>query len=149
MVVPGGTAGLHAAFWNRAHLGGRCFVGSLSSSYRGEIVTLPIIIALLLSQVSMVAGQVFLKKSMAETPSPKHFPSWAVFAGGIFFLALWFFLWLGLMSQLDLSQQMPLEAISPILIMAAGVLFLKEKCGWRGWLGLLLTAVGVYVVASS
>ena len=112
-------------------------------------MTLPIIIALILSQLAMVTGQVFLKKSMAETPAHSFAPAWAVFAAGIFFLALWFFLWLGLMSRLDLSQQMPLEAISPILIMGAGVLFLKEKCGWQGWLGLLLTGVGVYIVASS
>jgi drug/metabolite transporter (DMT)-like permease len=92
---------------------------------------------------------------MADTPAtgqkkaPKRFKQWMYLPLGIFFLTIWFLLWLGLMSRMDLSQQMPLEAISPIFIMAAGVVFLKEKCGVQGWLGLILTGLGVYLVAIS
>jgi drug/metabolite transporter (DMT)-like permease len=115
------------------------------------------IAALVGSQLGLVIGQVFLKKGMAEpapasaveTTSRKRFKPWMFLPIGIFFLTIWFLLWLGLMSRMDLSQQMPLEAISPIFIMAAGVIFLKEKCGIQGWLGLILTGLGVYLVAVS
>ncbi len=112
-------------------------------------MTVGVWIALIVSQLALVAGQVFLKKAMADggTVAAQRAPIY--FAAGVFMLSVWFFLWLGMMARLDLSQQMPLEAISPILIMGAGVLFLGERCGLRGWLGLVLTGIGVYFVAAS
>jgi uncharacterized membrane protein len=53
------------------------------------------------------------------------------------------------MPHVELSKQMPMEGISPILIVLGAALFLRERLNARGWAGVILTCVGVVLVSAS
>lgn len=105
----------------------------------------------LFCQVLVVAGNLALKHAMGETndrqKSAVQTGLW-LFAG-ISMLALWFFLWLGLLSKWDLSQLYAFEGLAPVLVMASAWLFLGEKVSLRGWIGVAMIGVGLTVVAGA
>jgi drug/metabolite transporter (DMT)-like permease len=103
----------------------------------------------LISQLALVAGQIYLKHAMTrrEHADPR---GWiGQLAIGIAAMTVWFLLWLGAMARVDLSQLMPMEGISPLLIVIGAMLFLRERLDWRGWTGAALTCVGVVLVSAS
>ncbi len=108
-------------------------------------------ILLLLSQIALVGGQIFLKHAMNETvgESVQKKKVATSFACGIGLMTLWFFLWLGLMPMADLSFLYPFEALSPLLLAFGASLVLKEKMTPRLWIGVLLIVSGLLVVALS
>lgn len=114
-------------------------------------MTFGCILALLLTQVCAVSGQVLLK--LAVTPGPKPIaraPRWLVFmVVAIALLTIRFFVWLGLMTRFDLSFLYPFEALEPLLLVLAAAVFLREKLTWRIWLGVLLITGGVALVSLS
>ncbi len=101
------------------------------------------------SQVAMVAGQLLLKHAMTRRESPNPAGWGAQLALGIAAMTVWFMLWLGVMHRLELSQLMPLEGISPLLIVLGALIFLGERLGPRGWAGVVLTCLGVALVSAS
>ncbi len=107
---------------------------------------------LVISQLGLVVGQTLLKKGMAtEGPAVllnRALKFW-VFVAGVVCLTVWFQLWVGLMHRVPLSQLMPLEGLCPLLIALAGICFLGEHFTWRGWLGIILTSIGVILVSAS
>ena len=105
-------------------------------------------LSVIVSQVALVAAQIFLKHGMSRREH--HAPGWAgQLALGIATMTVWFLLWLGLMHQVDLSKLMPLEGISPILIVLGASFFLRERLNARGWSGVILTCLGVILVSMS
>ena len=62
-------------------------------------------------------------------------------------LNVWFFLWLGLLRNWDLSRVFPFEGLSPLLLMLGAWMFLGERVPPRAWLGIVLIGVGVSLVA--
>jgi drug/metabolite transporter (DMT)-like permease len=44
---------------------------------------------------------------------------------------------------------MPMEGLSPLLIVVGAMVFLRERLDWRGWSGVALTCVGVVLVSAS
>lgn len=68
-------------------------------------------------------------------------------ATGTGFHALWFFLWLGLLRNWDLSRVFPFEGLSPLLLVVGAWIFLNERLSLRAWFGIVLIAVGVGLVA--
>jgi len=64
-------------------------------------------------------------------------------------MTVWFLLWLGVMHEVDLSKLMPLEGISPLLIVLGAAIFLRERLPLRGWAGVILTSAGVLLVSAS
>ncbi|HZE97570.1 MAG TPA: EamA family transporter [Planctomycetota bacterium] len=104
---------------------------------------------ILLSQVALVAGQVFLKKGMNELDrKPRR--RGRVFAGvgaGIGLLTVWFLVWMGLLQKMDISYVYPFQGIGPVLMVFAAMVFLREKVDWRTWVGVALIAVGTVLVA--
>ncbi len=68
---------------------------------------------------------------------------------GIATMTVWFLLWLGVMHQVELSKLMPLEGISPLLIVLGASVFLRERLHARGWAGVVLTCLGVILVSLS
>ncbi len=102
----------------------------------------------LVSQLALVAGQIYLKRAMSRR---EHgVPGWiGQLAIGITTMTVWFLLWLGAMSRVDLSKLMPMEGISPLLIVIGAMIFLRERLDWRGWSGVALTCVGVVLVSMS
>jgi transporter family protein len=105
----------------------------------------------LVSQLALVAGQIFLKRAMARRElGDERARGWiGQLVIGIVTMTVWFLLWLGVMARVDLSKLMPLEGLSPLLIVVGAIIFLGERLSWRGWTGVALTCVGVLLVSAS
>lgn len=108
-------------------------------------------LALVLSQVCLVTGELLMKCAMEitnETPIPwrRFIPR---FLSAIGCMSGWFFLWGGVLQRADLSFVYPFEGLSPILVMLGAAVFLKEKLTLRTWIGILLIGSGVALVSAS
>ena len=104
----------------------------------------------LLCQLCLVGGQLMVKRAMnsaGEAPKPWKAMLPAL-VSGIFLLSLWFFLWLGLLRDWELTRLFPFEALSPFLLALGAWLFLGERISARGWLGIALIGFGVTLVAN-
>jgi uncharacterized membrane protein len=97
-----------------------------------------------LSQLFLVTGQLMLKRGMRSTPI-----AIGSLAVGILLLSAWFFLWLGLLGNWELSRLFPFEGLNPVLVVLGAWLFLKEHVPLLGWIGIALISVGVALVTSS
>jgi len=104
---------------------------------------------LIFSQLALVVGQIYLKRAMSRREQPDNRGWIGLLVLGIVAMTAWFLPWLGVMSQIELSKQMPMEGISPILIVLGAALFLRERLNARGWAGVILTCVGVVLVSVS
>ena len=105
----------------------------------------------LVSQLALVAGQIFLKRAMARRErGGEAARGWSGQLGlGIVTMTGWFLLWLGVMHQVELSKLMPLEGISPLLIVFGAAIILGERLNARAWAGVGLTCLGVLLVSAS
>ena len=105
----------------------------------------------IISQLALVAGQLLLKRAMTRRElGGEQARGWiSTLSLGIATMTIWFLLWLGVMHAVDLSKQMPLEGISPLLIVLGAAIFLGERLNWRGWAGVGLTCLGVVLVSTS
>jgi len=103
----------------------------------------------IISQIALVAGQIYLKRAMARREREDNSGWVRTLIIGIATMTVWFLLWLGVMPHVELSKQMPMEGISPILIVLGAAVFLHERLNWRGWAGVGLTCVGVVLVSAS
>ncbi len=102
----------------------------------------------IVSQIALVAAQIFLKQAMARRE--KNASRWVGrLVLGVATMTVWFLLWLGLMHEVALSKLMPLEGISPLLIVIGAAVVLGERLHARAWAGIALTCVGVVLVAMS
>jgi drug/metabolite transporter (DMT)-like permease len=106
---------------------------------------------IIISQLALVAGQIFLKRAMSRRElGPERSRGWiGILTIGIASMTVWFLLWLGVMHQVELSQLMPMEGISPLLIVLGAAAILGERLNWRGWAGVALTSIGVVLVSAS
>ncbi len=114
-------------------------------------MTLTAWMVIIISQLALVAGQIYLKRAMLRRERGGELArGWInVLLAGITLMTIWFLLWLGLMPRLDLSKLMPFEGISPLLIVLGAAAFLRERLNWRGWAGVGLTCLGVVLVSAS
>ncbi len=103
----------------------------------------------IVSQVALVGGQIFLKRAMLRREQPDSRGWLLTLSLGIATMTVWFLTWLGAMHRLDLSQQMPLEGLSPLFIVFGSMFFFGERLNWKGWLGVGLTSLGVVLVSAS
>jgi undecaprenyl phosphate-alpha-L-ara4N flippase subunit ArnE len=106
-------------------------------------------VLVIISQIALVAGQIFLKRAMARRERKDNAGWVRTLTIGIATMTVWFLLWLGVMPHVELSKQMPFEGISPLLIVLGAAVFLHERLNWRGWAGVGLTCVGVLLVSAS
>ena len=108
-------------------------------------------VLVVVSQLALVAGQIFLKRAMCRREhGGERARGWiTTLVIGIATMTVWFLLWLGVMHQVELSKLMPLEGISPLLIVLGAAVFLRERLNWRGWAGVCLTCAGVLLVSAS
>ena len=60
-----------------------------------------------------------------------------------------FFLWMKILSKIDLSVALPLASSSYILIPVAAIFFLHEFVSPLRWLGLVFIVLGIYFVSQS
>jgi uncharacterized membrane protein len=102
-------------------------------------------------QLFLVAGQVLLKHAMAPATLEAGLRAVRLkyLALGIASLAAWFFLWVGLLQQWELSQLFPFEGLNPALLVLAASLFLKERIPLSAWAGIALVTAGVVLVSGS
>ncbi len=110
------------------------------------------LVLIIVSQVFMVGGQIFLKHAMNGTAGESDAAKWkqaVPFACGIGLLTLWFFLWLELLSQVELSYLYPFDALGPLFMAFGASLALKEKMTPRLWCGVLLIVAGLMIVGAS
>jgi uncharacterized membrane protein len=99
------------------------------------------------AQLFLVAGQLLFKHGMNED-SPR--PARARFrdlALGLAAMTVWFFLWLGLLQNWELSRVFPFEGLDPLLLVLGAWLILKEKLTVETWLGIGLITAGLALVA--
>ncbi len=105
----------------------------------------------IISQLALVAGQIYLKRAMSRRErGGEAARGWiTTLVTGIATMTVWFLLWLGVMHDVELSKLMPLEGLSPLLIVLGAAVFLHERLNWRGWTGVGLTCLGVLLVSAS
>jgi uncharacterized membrane protein len=112
------------------------------------MVTLSTLSLIALSQIVLAAGQVFMKKgsgSALEAQERKLFKMiWL--ATGILCLTTWFFLWLHLMTYLELNRLFAFEGVSPLLVAGASAIFLREKISIKAWVATILIGTGILMV---
>jgi undecaprenyl phosphate-alpha-L-ara4N flippase subunit ArnE len=99
----------------------------------------------IISQCCSVTGQVFFKHAMGG----KNGVAAGNLTAGIAAMTVGFFLWVGLMSRLDLSYLYPFEGLNRVLLMFAAWIFLKEKMTLDLWVGVTLICAGVLLVSRS
>ncbi len=109
---------------------------------------------ILISLITMVAGQLLLKLAMNkfteyERPDPRRRQAVWIFAGSIASMTVSFFLNLGLLQKLDLSYLFPFLDLSVVLIAFCSAFFLKERLSVPLVIGVLLITAGVILVSSS
>lgn len=115
-------------------------------------MTSSFLILIILSQIFMVGGQLFLKHALNRKKEMADASMWkksAPFIYGISLMTLWFFLWLELLSQVDLSYLYPFDALSPLFMAFGASIVLKEKMTPRLWGGILLIITGLMLVGAS
>lgn len=96
-----------------------------------------------------VGGQLLLKVAMEPRDGNAPMPRRALaFGGGIACLAGWFFLWVGLMANWDLSRIIPFAGLNPALVAISAWLLLGEHISGKSWAGIALITVGVVVVST-
>lgn len=68
---------------------------------------------------------------------------------GTCMLAIFFFLWLAVLSWEDLSVALPMQALNYILVAFLSQYFLNEVVSPMRWAGTVLVAVGVIMITKS
>lgn len=56
-------------------------------------------------------------------------------------------LWLIALSHMDVSYAFPLLSAGYVLVALLSKLFLKERVGWRRWIAIAVTSLGVMLIA--
>jgi uncharacterized membrane protein len=104
---------------------------------------------LAISQLTLAAGQVFLKfaadSGTSNTDLKPRRTGW--FIAGIASMSIWFLVWIHLMRVFELNRLFAFEGVSPILVAAASALFLAEKITVQAWLASVLIGAGIVLVA--
>jgi len=113
------------------------------------------IILIFVSILLAVSGQFLLKKGMNKIGNVNLSEVGSVLikvmSNGYILTALVvfcvaFFLWLLVLSKFDLSFAYPLVSIGYILVALVSFVFLKENLSLMRWVGIILIAVGSFVV---
>lgn len=68
---------------------------------------------------------------------------------GTAMLALFFFLWLAVLSWEDLSVALPMQAINYVLVAILAKYFLSEQISPLRWAGIALVCIGVIMITKS
>ncbi len=87
-------------------------------------------------------AQLFMKKGVG------HFDSIFLWLGILFYVVN-FFLWMMILTKVDLSIAIPMASVGYILIPLASILFLHEQVNLMRWIGIGFIMLGVYFVSKS
>ncbi|MCX5678658.1 MAG: EamA family transporter [Candidatus Omnitrophica bacterium] len=123
-------------------------------------LTLKIFLLIVLNDVGDTIAQLLMKKGLIKTGIDNiNFGNIAEFAArnissplvwlGIFVFILNFFVWIIILSRVDLSIAMPVGSTSYIFVPIAAMIFLHEHVGILRWAGILLIVLGIHFVSQS
>lgn len=68
---------------------------------------------------------------------------------GIFFVLVYFFLWLAVLSWVEVSWALPMNAIEYFFVAILASLFLGESITWPRWIGIGFISVGIVFMVRS
>ena len=94
------------------------------------------------------AAQVLIKKGV-DHPLSFGAHDCIFFWIGLVIYLFNFFLWMKILSKVDLSVALPLVSSSYILIPLAAIFFLHEFISPLRWLGLISIVLGIYFIAKT
>jgi len=109
---------------------------------------LKIFLLLVVNDLLDTTAQLLMKKGVHHLfnfANPDFFLFWIGMAIYLFN----FFLWMNILSKIDLSVALPLASSSYILIPVAAIFFLHEFVSPVRWLGLVFIVLGIYFVSRS
>ncbi|MFA5160027.1 MAG: EamA family transporter [Candidatus Omnitrophota bacterium] len=123
-------------------------------------VTLKIFLAVFLNDVIDALAQVLMKKGLVGEAmiswSPHDLLSFVaqnavspVVIAGIILCALNFFLWIIVLTKIDLSLAVPLGSTTYALIPLSAVIFLHERIPMMGIAGILCVILGILILSKS
>lgn len=123
-------------------------------------LTLKIFLLIVLNDIGDTIAQLLMKKGLNQTGIDSiNFSNIAEFAArnaasplvwlGIFVFVLNFFLWIAILSRVDLSIAMPVGSTSYIFVPIAAMIFLHENISLLRWAGIVLIVFGIHFVAQS
>ena len=123
-------------------------------------LTMKIFLLIVLNDLGDTLAQLLMKKGLTHTGVGSiHLGNIAEFAVkngssplvwlGIFVLLLNFFVWIVILSRVDLSIAMPVGSTSYIFVPIAAMLFLNEHVSILRWAGIILIAFGIHFVSQS
>ena len=101
----------------------------------------------LLAEACMIIGQIFFKHAARHPAGSSHFVR--NLGIGVCVTAIYFFVWLALLSKFELSYLYPFDGVNRIMMVVGAYIFLKEKATLRVWLGVILISAGVALVSQS
>ncbi|MBN2453620.1 MAG: EamA family transporter [Candidatus Omnitrophica bacterium] len=123
-------------------------------------LTLKIFLLIVLNDIGDTVAQLLMKKGLLHTGigdiTPGNFTEFVagnaasplVWAGMAIFI-LNFFIWIVVLSRVDLSIAMPVGSTSYIFVPLAAMFFLHEAVSPLRWAGIILIAVGIHFVSQS
>lgn len=68
---------------------------------------------------------------------------------GILFYLANFFLWIALLSRVDLSVAFPMSSMTYIIVPALAIIFLHEKVLFVRWAGIMVIIIGISLISRS
>lgn len=123
-------------------------------------LTLKVFIAIVLNDIGDSLAQLLMKKGLLQTGiGSVNFQNVLEFifqnssSGtlwlGIIIYTLNFFIWIIILSRVDLSIALPVGSTSYIITPLLAMIFLHENISLMRWLGILLIVCGIYFVSES
>ena len=123
-------------------------------------LTLKIFLLIVLNDVGDTIAELLMKKGLIRTGIDSiNFGNIVDFAVGnalsplvwlgIFVFVLNFFIWIIILSRVDLSIAMPVGSTSYIFVPIAAMIFLNEHVGLLRWVGIILIVLGIHFVSQS
>jgi drug/metabolite transporter (DMT)-like permease len=119
------------------------------------------ILIMLLAVTAGTVGDILLAKGMKELGdlsamnlrgifevTIRAMTTWKIVVG-TFMLALFFFLWLAVLSWEDLSVALPMQALNYVLVAVLAKYLLNEQISPLRWAGIFLVCVGVIMITKS
>ncbi|NJD36797.1 MAG: hypothetical protein FIA89_00505 [Geobacter sp.] len=119
------------------------------------------LIMMLLAVTAGTVGDILLAKGMKELgdlstmnlrgileTAVRAMTDWKIVVG-TFMLALFFFLWLAVLSWEDLSVALPMQALNYVLVAVLAKYLLHEQVSPLRWAGITLVCIGVMLITKS
>ena len=123
-------------------------------------LTLKVLLAILVCDITSGAAQLCMKKGLTLTGIDfvnhsnildfvfRNACSPMVWLGILIFI-LTFFLWIVVLSRVDLSVAIPLSAANYVIIPTLAMIFLKEQMPPLRWIGIFVIITGVFFISKS